>query len=34
VVDVLEPDLFRRLVELSRNRDVALDAGQVLEQLQ
>ena len=34
VVDVLEPDLFGRLVELRRHRDVALDARQALEQLE
>ena len=34
VVQVVEPDLFRGLVELGGDRDVALPTRQVLEQLQ
>ena len=34
VMKVFEPDLLRRFVELRRDRDVTLDAAQVLEQLQ
>jgi hypothetical protein len=34
MVEILEPDLLRRLVQLGRHRDVTLRAGKVVEQLQ